>query len=178
MELNMTEDPKKITYMTLAEDEQVHPAYESALKRVGRELGQHHPLYIGGSRVEGRPEFQVYSPIDGETLIGSFQAGDSEDTEKAIHAAKMAFPEWSRAGWKERTRIIRLAADHVESQASDLAALLTWEVGKTRNEALAEVFETIDLLRYYCTVYERAEGYMLPMEAPLTGEHATSVMKP
>ncbi len=56
----MAEIPK-ITYMTLAGNEQVHPAYESALKRVREELGQHHPMYIGGSEVSGRPEFPVHS---------------------------------------------------------------------------------------------------------------------
>ena len=49
----MAEIPKKITYVTLAEDEQIHPAYESALKRVCGELGQHHALHIGGSSVQG-----------------------------------------------------------------------------------------------------------------------------
>ncbi len=176
--MNMAEVPGKITYISLAGDEHVHPAYESALKRVSRELGKHHALYIGGKTIGGRPEFPVYSPIDGKTLIGSFQAGDSEDTGNAIHAARNAFPEWSRASWKERTRIIRLAADHIESQAFDLAALLTLEVGKTRTEALAEVFETVDLLRYYCNLYEKAGGYILQLEAPLTGEQSLSVMQP
>lgn len=174
----MAEAPKKITYITLAEDEQFHPAYESALKRVFAELGQHHELYTGSSSVRERPEFTVYSPIDGETLVGSFQSGDCEDTERAIHAAKTAFPEWDRAGWKKRVEIIRATADHMESQAFDLAALLTWEVGKTRTEALAEVFETIDLLRYYGNVYESSGGYVLPTEAPIAGEYSISVMKP
>jgi 1-pyrroline-5-carboxylate dehydrogenase len=174
----MAKTPVKITYMTLAEDEQVHPAYENALKRVQEKLGQHHPLCIGGNNISGRPEFPVYSPIDGETLIGSFQVGDNQDTENAIRAAKETFPEWSRTTWKERSRIIRRAAGIIESQAFDLAALLTWEVGKTRTEALAEVFETIDLLRYYCDVYEMAGGYQLPMQSPVPGEHCISVMKP
>lgn len=174
----MAEISRKITYVTPEGDEQVHPAYESALKRVRGEFGDHHGLYIGGRRVDGRPEFPTYSPIDGETLIGSFQSGDSEDTGKAIAAAKNAFPGWSRTGWKERIRIIRLTADRIESQAFDLAALLTWEVGKTRTEALAEIFETLGLLRYYCDVYEKAEGYYLPMPSPSPGEHCISVMKP
>ena len=174
----MAEIPGKITYVTLTEDETVHPAYESALNRVSKEFGHQYGLYIGGNRVGGRPEFPVYSPIDGETLIGSFQVGDSEDTGDAINAAKSAFPDWSRTGWKERAKIIRLTADLIESQAFDLAALLTWEVGKTRTEALAEIFETLDMLRYYCDLYERSEGYCLPLPAPVAGEHCISVMKP
>jgi len=174
----MAEVPKKITYVTLADDEQVHPAYDSALQRVSDAFGQHHPQYIGGSAVSGKPEFPVYSPIDGKTLLGSFQAGDYEDTGKAINAARDAFPEWSRRGWKERARIIRLAAEHIETSRFDLAALLTWEVGKTRTEALAEIFEARDLLRYYCDIYEKAMGYLLPMEPAVTGENCISVMKP
>lgn len=176
--IRMAKIPKKITFVTRADDETVHPAYESALKRVSGEFGQHHPQYIGGSRVRGRPEFPVFSPVDGETLVGYFQSGDSEDTEKAIHAARIAFPEWSQSGWKERARIIRHTADNIESKTFDFAALLTWEVGKTRTEALAEIFETLDLLRYYCDVYENAEGYQLPVPTPVAGEHCSSVMKP
>ncbi|MCU0630392.1 MAG: aldehyde dehydrogenase family protein [Methanoregulaceae archaeon] len=174
----MAEVPNKITYVTLADDEKVHPAYEIALKRIQGEFGHHYGLYTGGAKTGGKPEFPVYSPIDGETLIGSFQAGDSEDTGNAINAAKRAFPVWSRTSWEERTRIIRSSADFLESRAFDLAALLTWEVGKTRTEALAEIFETLDLLRYYCEVYERAGGYYLPMPSPVTGEHCVSLMKP
>jgi 1-pyrroline-5-carboxylate dehydrogenase len=174
----MAETPKKITYVTLAGNEQVHPAYESALKRVSGEFGQHHPMYIGGSKVSGGPEFPVYSPIDQATLIGSFQVGTGEDTEIAIRSARKSFPGWSQVKWEERTRIMRLTAEHIESMAFDLAALLTWEVGKTRNEALAEIFEAIDMLRYYCNVYEKAEGYLLRMDPPVAGENCISVMKP
>ena len=135
-------------------------------------------MYIGGSRVNGRPEFPVHSPIDQETLIGSFQTGSGEDTEMAISSARKSFPEWSQVRWQERTKIIRLTADNIESRAFDLAALLTWEVGKTRNEALAEIFEAVDMLRYYCNVYEKNEGYLLRMDTAVPGEHSLSVMKP
>lgn len=174
----MSEAGKKITYVTLAEDERIHPAYENALTRVPGELGKHHPLYIDGESVRDSQEFPVYSPVDGETLIGFFQSADTEDINNAVKAAKSAFPGWKNTGWEERARVIRMAADYVEARAFDLAAVLTWEAGKTRTEALAEVFETVDLLRYYCTVYEKAEGYLLNLKSPLRNEHSLSVMQP
>ena len=58
--MKMAEISKKITYVTLAGDEQVHPDYESALKRVSEGFGDHHGLYIGGRRSDGKPEFTTY----------------------------------------------------------------------------------------------------------------------
>jgi 1-pyrroline-5-carboxylate dehydrogenase len=46
----------------------------------------------------------------------------------------------------------------------EYAALMAIEVGKNRLEALGEVEETADLLRYYSDVMERNEGYDHPMD--------------
>ena len=51
----MAEIPKKITYMTLAGNEQVHPAYESALKRVREELDSNtRCISVGAGLTEDR----------------------------------------------------------------------------------------------------------------------------
>jgi 1-pyrroline-5-carboxylate dehydrogenase len=55
------------------------------------------------------------------------------------------------------------------------------EVGKNRMEALGDVAETADLLRYSCDQMEANDGYIKEMgRDPLTGFHATntSVMRP
>ena len=41
-------DGKKVTYVSIGEDEESHRRYEHALIEVEKELGQHHPLFIAG----------------------------------------------------------------------------------------------------------------------------------
>ncbi len=43
----MPKKPAKITYVTLAADESLHPKYEAALKRLSAKLGESHPMHIG-----------------------------------------------------------------------------------------------------------------------------------
>ena len=53
-------------------------------------------------------------------------------------------------GWKERVRILRNVADIMEDRLFDLAALMAYEVGKSRLEALGDVQETAELIRWNC----------------------------
>jgi 1-pyrroline-5-carboxylate dehydrogenase len=167
---------KKITYVSLETDESIHAEFEQALNRAEGELGESHPMMIGGSEVNARETFEVRSPIDTSLLIGTFQQGDKQDAKKGILAAREAFLPWSQLDWKERVNILRRSADLLERQRFLLAALITLEVGKTRGESIAEVGESIDMIRYHCQVYEEQEGFIQPLES----QEATvrSVLKP
>jgi 1-pyrroline-5-carboxylate dehydrogenase len=169
---------KKITYVSLEGDEELHAAYEEALGRAAGELGKAHPIIIGGREVRTGEQFEVRSPIDRDILIGSFQAGGEVEARAAFRKAKEAFPGWSLRGWRDRAAIIRRTADRLEADRYLLAALITYEVGKTRLEAVAEVGEAMDMLRYHAAVYTKNRGYVVPMEPEAPGARGTSVMKP
>ncbi|MFN0074186.1 MAG: aldehyde dehydrogenase family protein, partial [Chloroflexota bacterium] len=64
----------------------------------------------------------------------------------------------------------RRATDLISARGHELAARLTYEVGKTRMEALGDVEESADFLRYYCDHLERAEGFDQPMAGLSAGE--------
>jgi len=168
---------KKLTYTSLLDNKDIHRGYEQALETVRKELGQHHPMYIAGRRVAAIEEFETRSPIDTDLVIGTFQKGGEAETRGAVAEATKSFPAWSQTDWEERVRIIRAIADGIEKQSFLLAALMTYEVGKNRFEALAEVCETIEMLRYNCTVYEEQKGFTVPM-SEVTGERSVSAMKP
>lgn len=168
----------KITYVSMEGDESLHGAYEQALEKVAGELGQGHPFLIGGREVRADQEFVVRSPIDRDILIGSFQKGGAEEAGRAFRAAKEAFPDWSRRGWKERTSILRKTADMIERDRYLLAALITYEAGKNRFEAVAEVGEAVDMLRYHADLYEKNHGYEVSLEPEAPGATGMSVMKP
>jgi 1-pyrroline-5-carboxylate dehydrogenase len=170
---------KKLTYVTLLADPTIHPKYEAALKEVEREFGKHHPMFIEGRSVlAGEGEFEVRSPIDTNLLIGYFQKGAFLYARKAIEAANAAFPDWSGRPWQERVEIIRKASDLFEEKMFQLSALVTYEVGKNRYEAIGEVNETIDMLRYYADLMEENQGYVRPMKPGAPGERTKSVLRP
>ena len=132
---------ESVTYVSLESDESFHGEYEAALLAIEQEFGKRHPMYIGSREVTSREEFEARSPIDRSILLGTFAAGGGEHAREAVAAADEAFLGWSRRGWRERVGIIRKTADAIESRLFLLAALLTYEAGKTRYEALAEVGE-------------------------------------
>jgi len=170
----------KITYVTLLADESIHPKYEDALSIVEKDLlGRRYPMYIGGRELySDRGEFEKRSPIDLDILVGRFQRGYRDHAIMAIEKAHEAFKEWGEIDWKERVRIFRNIADHIERRKFELAAVITYEVGKNRLEALAEVHEAIDAIRYYADLMERENGYIRRMMSGAPGEEAWSVAGP
>lgn len=168
---------KKLTYTSLLDSRDIHKGYERALEAVQGELGKHHPMFIGGRRVAAIEDFETRSPIDKDIVIGTFQKGGEAEAQSAVGEAKEAFPEWSQTDWAERVRITRIVADRLERDGALLAALMTYEVGKNRSEALAEVCEAVEMLRYNSTILEEQEGLTLPM-SQVTGEWSVSTMRP
>ncbi|MEM3490132.1 MAG: aldehyde dehydrogenase family protein, partial [Nitrososphaerota archaeon] len=152
---------EKITYVSLFADESIHPAYEKALKDVETKyFGKHYPIYIGRDEVfSENGEFEDRSPIDTSIVIGYFQRSSRTHIRRAIDVAEMAFQEWSRMDWRKRVEIMRRAAEIIDERKFELAAVITYEVGKNRLEALAEVWEAIDALRYYADLMEANNGY-------------------
>src|SRR5437899_11436648 len=80
--------------------------------------------------------------------------------------------------WRKRVAIIRNVADVMSKRQFYLAALITYEVGKNRTEAIAEVNEAVDMFRYYADQMVKNEGYIVPMETVAPGEKSKSVLRP
>ena len=177
--MQATSEPKKVTYVTLLADENIHPRYEEALKQAERDFGKHHPMHIGGRQVlASAGEFELRSPLDSSILLGYFQKGTAEFARKALEAANENFESWSGRPWTERVALVRKAAEIIEKRQFYLAALITYEVGKNRYEAIAEVNEAADMLRYYARVMEENHGYVRPMDRIVPGENSKSVLRP
>jgi 1-pyrroline-5-carboxylate dehydrogenase len=170
----------KITYATLRNDnEELHALYEAGLEKARSWLGQRHPNWINGQAREGDGWFEDRSPIDRELVLGSFARGTRKDVQDAIAAARAAFPGWGGMPWRERLTLMRRAADLISERQMEIAALMAMEVGKNRLEALGDVEETADLIRYYCDRTEEHSGFDLPMgNLGDTAVHTRSVLKP
>ncbi|HWP63378.1 MAG TPA: aldehyde dehydrogenase family protein [Candidatus Binatia bacterium] len=169
----------KITYATLrADNEELHAAFEAGVEKVRAQLGRYHPNVIGGRERDGDGAFEKRSPVDG-TLLGTFARGTRLDVQDAIAAARGAWRDWSRRPWQERVAVLRRVADVISARQMEFAALLAMEVGKNRLEALGDVEETADLIRWSCDMMERNEGFDHPMGN--LGDptvHTRSILKP
>jgi 1-pyrroline-5-carboxylate dehydrogenase len=170
----------KITYATLRNDnEELHALYDAGIARARARLGTHHQNWVAGSGRDGEGAFELRSPIDRGILVGTFARGTRQDVRDAVTAARAAQPGWCHMPWRERLEILRRAAERISERQMEYAALMAIEVGKNRLEALGEVEESADLIRYYADVYERNNGYVHPMDN--LGDstvHTQSVLRP
>ena len=86
---------------------------------------------------------------------GDFAQGTRQDVEDAIASAKAAYARVGRTGpGRSGSRSCDKAADLISERRNELSALMAMEVGKNRLEALGDVEETADLIRYYCEQIE------------------------
>jgi 1-pyrroline-5-carboxylate dehydrogenase len=177
----MTTTPRpKITYATLrADNEELHALYEAGLEQARGRLGAYHRNVVNGAERDGEGTFEVRSPIDTDIVLGTFARGTRTDVRDAIAAARRAQPAWFRLGWERRLEILRAAADLVSERQMEVAALMAIEVGKSRLEALGEVEETADLIRYYVKTAEDNGYYDHEMDN--LGDpavHTRSILRP
>ena len=170
----------KITYATLrADNEPLHREYEAGLAEAKTLLDGHHRNLIDGKERAGTGESTVRSPIDRDIVLGHFATGTREDVKDAIAAARRAQPAWFALGWEKRIEIMKRAADLISERQMVYGGLMAIEVGKTRIEALGEVEEAADLIRYYAKTAEDNNFYEHPMDS--LGDaavHTKSILRP
>ena len=157
---------------------QFHDRYEKALEQVRSEFGRTYTMVIGGSEVTTSATVPHTSPIDTRIVLGHMPIGSASHVRKAIAAAKEAFERWSKIDYRERVHVCRIAADIVAERKFELAAWVSYENGKNRYEAIADIDEAIDFLRYYSEEMERNNGFETIMKSAQPNERSKSVMKP
>jgi 1-pyrroline-5-carboxylate dehydrogenase len=169
----------RITYATMsADNEELHEAYERGVETARSWLGQKHQFHVGTEDRWGDGTDEERSPIDHDLVIGEFGRATVQDANDAVAIAKGYALTWGTTPWQERVAIMRKAADTISDRVYELAALMAIEVGKNRLEAIGDVEETADLIRYYCTQMEENEGFSFPMESLSEKEHNRSVLRP
>ncbi len=169
----------KITYATLAApNPELHKLFDEALEQAKANAGKAYPLYIDGQEVWAGDTFEDRSPIDTGLVLGVFQKGERAHAKAALAAARTASPGWKATPWQERVALMRKAADLISERLIELSAVMSLEVGKNRLEALGDVEETADLIRWYCDQMEKNEGYVKPMLRESDKHSNTSVLKP
>lgn len=92
---------------------------------------------------------EIRNPADLNDLVGHVNEADETEAGEAIGSASAAFDSWSQTLPQERAAILERTADLLEANAPELMSLTVREAGKTRFDAVAEMREAVDFLRYY-----------------------------
>jgi RHH-type proline utilization regulon transcriptional repressor/proline dehydrogenase/delta 1-pyrroline-5-carboxylate dehydrogenase len=130
---------------------------------------------VGGERLSGEHANSI-NPADLDEVVGAWIEPDQAAVTRAIDLAQRAQPEWDRMPASDRASVLQRAADLFESNAPELLALCVREAGKSIPDAISELREAVDFLRYYAVEAERLFGEPQVLPGP-TGERNTLVLK-
>jgi RHH-type proline utilization regulon transcriptional repressor/proline dehydrogenase/delta 1-pyrroline-5-carboxylate dehydrogenase len=81
--------------------------------------------------------------------IGKVREASLDEVEEAIATASAFQPGWDMLGGARRAAMLEAAADRFSEHFAEFMALLSREAGKTPHDAVAEIREAVDFLRYY-----------------------------
>ncbi|MBD8531793.1 MULTISPECIES: trifunctional transcriptional regulator/proline dehydrogenase/L-glutamate gamma-semialdehyde dehydrogenase [unclassified Massilia] len=125
---------------------------EDALRELGTELARQRtynatPL-VAGPFVQSAWE-EIVNPAQSADVVGHVHEASSTDVETALAAAAAFAGEWNTSANRERAAILDRVADLFEANCAELMALAVREAGKSLPNAIAEIREAVDFLRYY-----------------------------
>jgi len=158
--------------------EEFQTNFDKAVDKVRDELGKKYPIIINGKEIYNDDCFEVRSPSDTDIIVGKFPKTSAENTQNAISGAKNSFEKWSNTPYQKRVEIFRDCADVFSKQKFFLASLMIFENGKNRLEAMGDIDETIDFMRFYALHLENNEGFCKQTVHPNIHEKTQTVMKP
>jgi aldehyde dehydrogenase (NAD+) len=124
--------------------------------------------FIGGEWVPAASggTFENRNPADTDELIGHFADSGPEDVERAVAAAREAFPRWRALPAPKRGEILYRAAEILVRRKEDFSRDMTREMGKVLDETRGDVQEAIDMTYYMAGEGRRQFGQTTPSELP------------
>jgi succinate-semialdehyde dehydrogenase/glutarate-semialdehyde dehydrogenase len=116
-------------------------------------------LFVGGEwrDASGGATLDVEDPSTGET-IASVADATEDDARAAIDAAAGMQEEWARTPPRDRGEILRRAFERIVERKSELALLMTLEMGKPLAESEAEVAYAAEFFRWFAEEAVRIDG--------------------
>jgi malonate-semialdehyde dehydrogenase (acetylating) / methylmalonate-semialdehyde dehydrogenase len=115
--------------------------------------------WIGGRTVEGTSgrSGPVYNPAKG-IQSGEVDFASVEDVDRAVQAAKDAFPAWRALSLSRKTEIFFRIRKLVDEHRVDIATFLTAEHGKVLSDAKGEVARGLEVIEFCCGIPELLKG--------------------
>ncbi len=111
----------------------------------------------------------ITQPQDLTHEVGTRRDALPEEVDVAITRAMHIQPGWDRLGGEKRALLLEAAADNFEAHTDEILSLCRREAGKTLQDAVLELREAVDFLRYYAVEARRLFTAPHPLPGP-TGE--------
>lgn len=128
-------------------------ANDSSLREIASELRQFEtwaaePL-LAGPLSPGQMPQDVLNPANHADVVGRSTKSTAADVQTALAAASDFAPVWQAVPAPARAALLDKAASVFERHQLELMAIAIREAGKTLPNAISEIREAIDFLRYY-----------------------------
>ena len=133
--------------------------------------------WIGGEAVDGSSgrHSPVYNPALG-AQIAEVDLASAEEVDRAVAAAKAAFPAWRATSLSRRSEILFRIRESVDKHREEFAELLTLEHGKVFSDAMGEVARGLEVIEYACGIPTLLKGEY--SEQAATGVDVFSIRQP
>lgn len=113
--------------------------------------------FIDGQWLDTDDTIDDTDPGNGE-VIGRLARAGATEVDTAVEAARRASPGWAALAASARARVLREAAEDLESGADDWGFLMTREMGKPLSEARVESTRAAAILRFFAGEAHRPFG--------------------
>ena len=123
-------------------------------------------LFINGNFVDAADGATIedLNPHDNSKIADVALAG-KEDVDRAVAAAKAAFPKWSKMAAMDRGRLLLKLADKIEEKAAELAKLESLDTGHPlKDSTRLDVPRTAITFRYFGGMADKLEGSVIPVD--------------
>jgi aldehyde dehydrogenase (NAD+) len=123
-------------------------------------------LFIGGEFVDAvaGTTIDVHNPHDGSLLASVAEAREA-DVDRAVDAARAAFPSWAGMPAADRGQLLLKLADAIDAHAEELARLESTDTGHPLKDSTAlDVPRTAVTYRYFGGMADKVQGTVPPVE--------------
>ena len=104
---------------------------------------------LAGELSTGQPLLNIVNPAQHGDIVGQLVEASAADVETALASASQFAMDWQTTEPALRAAALQRAADLYEQHQLELMALAIREAGKSLPNAIAEIREAVDFLRYY-----------------------------
>jgi RHH-type transcriptional regulator, proline utilization regulon repressor / proline dehydrogenase / delta 1-pyrroline-5-carboxylate dehydrogenase len=146
----------------------------AAMEAFGSKQLQARPIVAG--KEQSGEEVPSVNPANTVEIVGTCVLAGEKHVDAALHAAVAGQVAWDRVAAQDRAAILNKAADLFEENSAELLALCVREAGKTIPDAISELREAVDFIRYYAAQSLSHFGAAAVMPGP-TGERNTYGMR-
>jgi RHH-type proline utilization regulon transcriptional repressor/proline dehydrogenase/delta 1-pyrroline-5-carboxylate dehydrogenase len=142
----------------------------------GRRCGAMYPLIIGAETLSTARWLDSFDPSHASFLVGRIACATNDDAQRAVAAARGAWPGWRQTPVQDRAVLLRRMAGRMRQRRLELAAWAVIETGKPWREADADVAEAIDYCAFYAREMERLHRW--PRQRHFPGEENYLIAEP